>query len=223
MNIMKKFSIKSLNQYKHFLIASMLGILMVTACNPITTDPSSLSTSLTSPTVPSPSLTITPTSTPTVTTPPQTSYAPPSSFIEFNVVRIIDGDTIEVRLGNELYTVRYIGIDAPELDEPFGIEAMEKNRELVEGKMIRLEKDISETDQYGRLLGYIYTDDTFVNAELVRLGYAQSVSYPPDTKHDNLFKDLETKAKDVNIGLWEINQSTKTTPNTTKMTPPPSD
>ena len=99
---------------------------MVTACNPNTTDPSSLSTSLTSPTVPPPSLTITPTYTPTVTTPPQTSYAPPSSFIEFTVVRIIDGDTIEVRLGNELYTVRYIGIDAPELDEPFGIEAMEK-------------------------------------------------------------------------------------------------
>jgi micrococcal nuclease len=100
---------------------------------------------------------------------------------------------------------------------------MEKNREIIEGKTIRLEKDTSETDQYNRLLGYIYVDDTFVNAELVRLGYAQAVSYPPDTKYDNLFKDLETKAKDLNIGLWEINQSTKTVPNTTKITPPPRD
>jgi micrococcal nuclease len=213
----KNFLGKRSGRYRLLIVVSVLMIILVTACNPITSTPSSSSPS------PFTTPTITPPYTPTITTPPQTSYSPPSSYVEFTVVRIIDGDTIEVRLGSELYTVRYIGIDAPELDEPFGTEAMEKNLELVEGKMIRLVKDISETDQYSRLLGYIYADDMFVNAELVRLGYAQAVSYPPDTKHDNLFKDLETKAKDVNIGLWEINQSTKTTPNTTKITPPPRD
>ena len=205
----KKFFGKHLDTCKLLVVSSVLLIMLVIGCDPITSTQSS--------SLPSPS------PTPTITTPPQASYIPPSNYVEFTVVRIIDGDTIEVRLSNELYTVRYIGIDAPELDELFGIEAMEKNRELVEGKMIRLEKDITETDQYGRLLGYIYAGDTFVNAELLRLGYAQAVSYPPDTKHHNLFKDLETSAKDTNIGLWEINQSTKTIPDTSKSTPPPRD
>lgn len=203
------------NRYKLIYIISLLVLLLTTSCNP-------LSTISTYPPV-SPSNGSIPTPTSTPPSPSSTLYTPLGSSIEFTVVRIIDGDTIEVKTGNEFYDVRYIGIDAPELGESFGVEAMEKNRELIEGKTIRLEKDISETDQYNRLLGYIYVDDTFVNAELVRLGYAQAVSYPPNTKHDNLFKDLETKAKDVNIGLWEINQSTKTAPNTTKITPPPRD
>ncbi|UCE98277.1 MAG: thermonuclease family protein [Dehalococcoidia bacterium] len=203
-----------MNQYELFLIIFMLGLLLITACNPIINQPSSS-------TIPSPSPTITPTSSSISSTSLQTFYNPPLGFIEFTVVDIIDGDTIEVSNDSENYTVRYIGIDAPELDEAFGIEAMEKNRELVEGKIIKLEKDVTETDQYGRLLGYIYAEGVFVNAELVRLGYAHAVSYPPDTKHDGLFNNLETKAKDINIGIWETIQPTKTIPNTTKITPPP--
>lgn len=98
------------------------------------------------------------------------------------VTRVIDGDTIEVDIGGVLYKVRYIGIDTPELDDErpefcaLAQEATRYNRQLVEGKEMRLEKDVSETDHYGRLLRYVYVGDTFVNAELVSAGLAWSAS-----------------------------------------------
>ena len=116
------------------------------------------------------------------------------------VVRVIDGDTIEIAGGAR---VRYI--DTPEVYpdmEYYGAEAREKNLELVEGKMVRLEKDVSDKDRYGRLLRYIYVDGVFVNAELVRLGYASAVSYPPDIKYKELFNQLEEEAKEAEIGIW---------------------
>ncbi|MBM4433426.1 MAG: nuclease, partial [Chloroflexi bacterium] len=108
------------------------------------------------------------------------------------VTRVIDGDTIEVDITGVAYRVRYIGIDTPELDDEnpslsaLAQEAARYNRELLEGKSVRLEKDVSETDKYGRLLRYVYVGDTFVNAELVRLGYAEVVTYPPDIKYQEL-------------------------------------
>jgi micrococcal nuclease len=119
-----------------------------------------------------------------------------------HVIRVIDGDTIVIE--GDIH-VRYIGMDTPEMlsqPELFAIEATQANRTLVEGKMIRLEKDISETDKYGRLLRYVYVDDTFVNAELVRLGYAVAKAYPPDTKYQRLLEQMETEAKDDQRGLW---------------------
>jgi len=118
------------------------------------------------------------------------------------VVRVIDGDTIEIAGGAR---VRYIGIDTPEVYpemEYYGAEAWEKNSELVEGKMVKLEKDVSDKDRYGRLLRYIYVDGVFINAELVRLGYASAVAYPPDIKYKELFNRLEEEAKEAGIGIW---------------------
>ena len=118
------------------------------------------------------------------------------------VARVIDGDTIEIAGG---VRVRYIGIDAPEVhsgEEAYGREAWAVNREMVEGKLVRLEKDVSERDRYGRLLRYVYVDDVFVNGELVRLGCAQSVAYAPDTKHQRLLDELEDEARDAHRGLW---------------------
>jgi micrococcal nuclease len=126
------------------------------------------------------------------------------------VVRVIDGDTIEVDIEGNLFSVRYIGIDTPETvhptkgEEPYGREASDKNKELVEGKIVLLEKDISETDQYGRLLRYVYTEDVFVNAELVRLGYAQVSTYPPDVMYQELFLDLQREAREAGYGLWGL-------------------
>jgi micrococcal nuclease len=106
--------------------------------------------------------------------------------------------------------VRYIGIDTPETvhptipDEPIGKEASDMNRRPVEGKRVRLEKDVSETDQYGRLLRYIYVNDMFVNAELVRLGYVQVTTYPPDVKYQELFLELQREAQMANRGLWGL-------------------
>ncbi len=125
--------------------------------------------------------------------------SPPESA---RVTRVIDGDTIAIEGG---YRVRYIGIDTPEIHpetEAFGIEAWQANRQLVEGKLVRLERDISETDKYNRLLRYVYVDDTMVNAELVRQGLAQVKAYPPDTKYQDYLEALEAEAKSEGRGMW---------------------
>lgn len=104
--------------------------------------------------------------------------------------------------------VRYIGIDTPESVDPrkpvqcFAKEATAKNKELVEGSRVGLEKDVSETDRYGRLLRYVYKEDLLVNQLLVTEGYAYAVSYPPDVKYQELFKQAEVKARTENKGLW---------------------
>lgn len=127
---------------------------------------------------------------------------------EGRVVHVVDGDTIDVLAGGRRVRVRYIGINAPESVDPrrpvecFGREAAAKNKELVDGKVVRLERDVSETDRYGRLLRYVYVGDLFVNAELVRLGYAQAVTYPPDVKYQELFLALEREAREAGRGLW---------------------
>ncbi len=127
---------------------------------------------------------------------------------EATCVRVIDGDTIEVLVDSRTYKVRYIGIDTPEMDDTrpdilaLAAEATEVNRDLVEGQVVDLEKDVSETDRHGRLLRYVYVEDTFVNAELVALGYAQAGTYPPDVKYDDLFLQLQAEAQEAGLGLW---------------------
>jgi len=129
--------------------------------------------------------------------------------IEAFAIRVVDGDTIEVEIEGGSYKVCYIGIDTPELHHPekpveyFAQEAYEKNRELVEGKTVFLEKDVSETDRYGRLLRYVYTEDVFVNAYLVQQGYALVSTYPPDVKYQERFVELQREAREARRGLWE--------------------
>lgn len=122
------------------------------------------------------------------------------------VVWIADGDTIRVRLDDgNIFPVRYIGMDTPEdttHGDPFAIEATMKNWELVNGKTVTLVKDVSETDQYNRLLRYVFVDDIFVNYELVKLGYAQAATYPPDVACADTFKNAQHEAKLAGIGLW---------------------
>jgi len=127
---------------------------------------------------------------------------------EATVVRVVDGDTIVVRMEGRDYTLRYIGIDTPETVKPntpvqcFGQEASRRNRELVEGKKVRLEKDVSETDRFGRLLRYVYVDGRMVNAILVEEGYAQVSTFPPDVKYQEEFLRLQRKAREEGRGLW---------------------
>ena len=118
------------------------------------------------------------------------------------VTQVVDGDTIVIEGG---YRVRYIGIDTPEIHpglEAYGGEALEANRKLVEGKEVRLERDVSETDKYGRLLRYVYVNDIFVNAELVKKGLAYAKAYPPDTKHQDYLDKLEQEARQAGRGIW---------------------
>lgn len=134
------------------------------------------------------------------------------SMQQATVSRVIDGDTIELETGEK---VRYIGVDTPETKHPnkpvqcFGREAAQKNKELVEGKEILLEKDVSETDRYGRLLRYIYlpnpeaTDEAiFVNELLIEQGFAQVITYPPDVKYHQLLLQAQQQAQSENKGLW---------------------
>ena len=118
------------------------------------------------------------------------------------VTQVIDGDTIIIDTGHR---VRYIGIDTPEVHpelEAYGMEAWQVNRRLVEGKEVRLERDVSETDKYGRLLRYVYVDNIFVNAELVRQGLAEAKAYPPDTKYQGYLEQMEAEAREAGRGIW---------------------
>ena len=101
--------------------------------------------------------------------------------------------------------MRYIGIDAPEFHpdlESFGIEVREANRQLVAGKKIRLEQDVSEKDKYGRLLRYVWADDILVEAELARQGFAQVKAYCPNIKYQDNRKQMDAEAGEARRGLW---------------------
>ena len=121
------------------------------------------------------------------------------------VIKVIDGDTIEIEGKRK---VRYIGIDAPETKDPrrpiqcFGEEAYNKNKELVEGYNIEMEKDVSETDKFGRLLRYVYVNGTFVNEYLVKEGFASVSTFPPDVRYVDIFLKAQTEAREKNLGLW---------------------
>ena len=127
-------------------------------------------------------------------------------FTYITVKRVVDGDTIELENGEK---VRYIGVNSPESVDPrravqcFGKEASRFNKELIEGKRVRLEKDISNKDKYGRLLRFVYLEDgTFVNLKLVADGYARVYTYPPDVSHSEEFRAAEKEARDEKRGLW---------------------
>ena len=122
------------------------------------------------------------------------------------VAHVIDGDTIEIETGQK---VRLIGIDTPEVVDPrkpiecFGKEASLRAKELLEGNLVRLERDISETDRYGRLLRYIYSGDVFINKQLISEGYAHASSYPPDIKYQDILREAQEDARVNNRGLWK--------------------
>ena len=123
-------------------------------------------------------------------------------FTDAQVIEVVDGDTIKVLVAGEKLKLRYIGIDTPEMGGADGEAAREQNVALVSGRTVRLEQDVSETDPYGRLLRYVWIGDTMVNAELVRLGYARAVAYPPDTQNQAQFAALQAEAQAARRGLW---------------------
>ncbi|HWR65668.1 MAG TPA: thermonuclease family protein [Bellilinea sp.] len=156
-----------------------MGFLLV-SCVPFSSQP----TGTTSPTPDLPVPTVDPSQpTPTTAILFQFTCIPTNTTIETGVVTyIVDGDSIFVEIGGEEKEVRYIGIDAPEMDpiEPGAEAAAQRNAELVTGKTITLVRDVSEVDPYDRLLRYVLVDNVFVNYELVNGGYAQAKRYWPD-------------------------------------------
>jgi micrococcal nuclease len=121
------------------------------------------------------------------------------------VVAVLDGDTIVIRGGEK---VRYTGLNTPEsrhpdkLPEYCGREAFEANRRLVAGKTVRLEFDEHRRDKYGRLLAYVYVGQLFVNAELIRQGYAQVSTYKENQRYHAEFMRLQKSAIEARRGMW---------------------
>jgi len=143
---------------------------------------------------PLPAPVATPTPTPTLAATPT-----PKPTNVFKIKRVIDGDTFVLEDDTK---VRLIGINAPESDACFASEATDTAIELLEGKEVVLEKDITDKDKYDRLLRYVYLNDLLVNEYLVGEGYAQIATYPPDVKYKDIFIAAEKYARDNKSGLW---------------------
>jgi endonuclease YncB( thermonuclease family) len=129
------------------------------------------------------------------------------------VIKVVDGDTIDVLINGQKQTVRLIGINTPETVDPrrpvqcFGKEASNETKRLLEGKQVYLTKDVSETDKYNRILRLVYLplengQMLFVNDYLVRQGFANNYPYPPDVKYDDQFRQAEKEAREQKKGLW---------------------
>jgi endonuclease YncB( thermonuclease family) len=124
---------------------------------------------------------------------------------EVFVQEVIDGDTIVLVDGRQ---VRYIGIDAPDLFDSslfgrYASASAQKNTELVEGKKVRLVKDVSEIDDSDHLLRYVYVDDVFVNLELIKNGYAKLMLIPPDTAQKQELSEAQDEAYKNKLGIWQ--------------------
>ncbi|MGB4722972.1 MAG: thermonuclease family protein [Defluviitoga tunisiensis] len=151
----------------------------------------------------------------------------PISLEKGVVTRVIDGDTVEIEIDGKIYKTRFIGIDTPESTtkiEPFGLEASLFTTKELLGKTVYLEKDVSETDRYGRLLRYIWLEPPneindleirtkMFNAILLLNGFAKISTFPPDVKYEEYFLTYSKEAQDNNLGLWALSE--KLTSNST--------
>jgi len=142
----------------------------------------------------------------------QSTPSADSGMTQYTVTRVVDGDTFWVDDGSrEGLKVRLIGVDAPEprnsgfkMKGYFGSESSAYLSQLLDGRKVRLEYDVSRHDRYGRTLAYVYLEDgTFVNADLVKNGYATVMTMPPNVKHAEEFVKLAEKARKQKRGLWK--------------------
>ena len=172
------------------ILILFLVLVLITAC--------SSSSSQTSPTTPD-------------TSADNTACVPAENErVEALVIGITDGDTITVMIDGSEYKLRYIGIDTPEIGDPGYSEAADRNSQLVAGQTVTLVKDVSETDDFGRLLRYVFVDGVFVNYALAREGYAEAGSWLPDTACYQIFVEAEEQARSEGLELWTPADSSST-------------
>jgi endonuclease YncB( thermonuclease family) len=122
------------------------------------------------------------------------------------VTKVIDGSLIEVLITNKIYRVQYIGVDAPGIQVPMewqGAQSAGFNQTLVEGKTVTLLADAADTDAAGNYLRYVIVGNTFVNYEVVRQGFGQVASMPPDTACDNSLLAAQVEAQNAVKGIWQ--------------------
>lgn len=184
--------------------------LTLTPIPTLTFTPSMTATITNTPTITfTPTITNTPTNTmtPTITLPPIAGgdCIPMANREVGTVTEVVDGDTIKVNIEGKIYSVRYIGIDAPETaftNDYFGSQSTNWNRSLVDGRKIYLFKDVSEVDKYSRLLRYVVVGTKFVNYEMVKSGHAYASDYPPDTACSRSLSSAQLSAKTALVGFW---------------------
>lgn len=134
--------------------------------------------------------------------------------IPVTIERVIDGDTVEIAYNGQKERVRLIGVDTPETVHPtkevqgYGVEASEFTKTQLTGKRVQLEFDVEQRDRYGRLLGYIWLDGVMFNETLIKEGYAQLSTFPPNVKYVERFKAAQTEARNAKKGLWGITDTT---------------
>ena len=138
-----------------------------------------------------------PLSQPTAT--PAAGPTQPGDLETATVAAVIDGDTIELTNGRR---VRYIGINTPERDQPYYNEAREANQRLVGGKQVQLERDLDSFDQYGRILAYVWVDGVMANQEIVKQGFANAFTVPPNVRYEAQIRAAEQEAREAGRGLW---------------------
>ncbi|QGQ96959.1 nuclease [Paenibacillus psychroresistens] len=136
-------------------------------------------------------------------------------YIDALVTSVVDGDTLHVLINNKKETVRLVLVDTPETKhptkpiEPFGPEASKFTKELLEGKVVKLEQDVSATDRYGRLLKYVWLNGQMVNEILLEKGLARVAVFPPDVKYVEAFRAVQKKAQEAKIGIWSLENYVK--------------
>ncbi|TDF87929.1 thermonuclease [Paenibacillus piri] len=125
------------------------------------------------------------------------------------VERVVDGDTLEIKLNGKKEKVRLIGIDTPETKKPntpvmfYGKEASDYTKKRLENKTVELEWDVERRDKYARLLAYVWIGDELYNRTLVKEGYARIATFPPNVKYVELFKKDQEEARKKEKGLWK--------------------
>nr|WP_314278951.1 thermonuclease family protein [uncultured Peptostreptococcus sp.] len=148
-----------------------------------------------------------------------------TNFEKARVVRVIDGDTLHVIISGKKYKLRMVGVDTPETVHPnkpvqfYGKEASDYTKKQLNNRDVYLQKDVSDTDKYGRLLRYVWLKEPLsnnpsqdeiskymYNAQLIMNGYAYSYTYQPDTRYSEFFSKLQGQARNKSLGLWNENK-----------------
>lgn len=132
-----------------------------------------------------------------------------SIFPQYNVIRVVDGDTIVIDFDSTDEKVRLIGVDTPESVHPdktknsaFGEEVSRYSKSQLAGKSVGIEFDVQERDQYGRLLAYVYIGNEMYNKKLLEMGYASVATFPPNVKYVDEFTEIQKNARENGVGMW---------------------
>ncbi len=128
-----------------------------------------------------------------------------TSFKQQSVARVIDGDTIKLSSGEK---VRLLNIDTPERGQHYWRESTARMKALAENMSVFLEADKTNRDRYGRLLRYVYRNDTMLNIVMVREGFARAYYIPPDDEHYKEIMEEESYARERKLGIWQFENIT---------------